>query len=566
MPSTAQPWVALVGPEVEENLGLRQLASALNGAGFECEILPCNSGADVVRVLRRIASAATPPLAAALSLAFQWRALDMLALTLALREQGFRGHITAGGHFGTFASAELLRDFAELDSICRYEAEQTVVELCRALRDGQPLTQIAGLGLRDAAGQTMTTPSRPPAELAALAWPDRRGQPTQCLGHRISTLVGSRGCYARCSFCCIAAWHGLTEPAVRFRLRPVDDLADEMAWLYHRQQTEIFIFHDDNFFLPRRADSLARIHALADALAARRVGHIGTVVKARPNDVARDVFAAMQQRLGLTRVFLGVESDSPQGLTTLQRGVRQEHNHAAMRLLAELGIYVCFNLLLFDPDTSVAGLEHNLRFMAEHVDTPHNFGRVELYAGTPLLARMQAESRCRGDYLGSDYDLATPEMQRIFKLTMRCFGPRNFGDAALANRLMGTRFDVEVCRHFHPERYRTEWLAQARQLSRELTLDSISGLRAIVEFVQCEGPGADARQLVTGLVQRLRAVEADLRQRATELEQTLQTAVGARCRHARDGWADLEETGAHHGRSQAQASTTDRGAQVDVAG
>lgn len=556
MPSLAQPWIALVGPEVEENLSLRYLASALRGAHLDVEILPCNGAPDVTRVLRRIADAATPPLAIALSLAFQWRALDMLALALALREQGYRGHITAGGHFGTFCSGELLRDFAELDSICRYEAEQTLVDLCCALRDGQPLAPIAGLALRAGAGQATTPPLRPPAELAGLAWPDRRGTPTQCLGHRISTLVGSRGCYARCAFCCIAAWHGLAAPAVRFRLRPVADLADEMAWLYHQQRIEIFIFHDDNFFLPRRADSLVRIHALADALAARRVGRIATVVKARPNDVERDVFEAMQQRLGLSRVFLGVESDAPQGLSTLARGVRQEQNHAALQLLAELGCYVCFNMLLFDPDTDLDSLEHNLQFMADHADTPHNFGRVELYAGTPLLARMQAEQRCRGDYLGWDYDLASPDVQQIFKLTLRCFMPRNFGDGALANRLMGTRYDVEVCRHFHPAIFRAAWLEQARQLSRELTLDSIAALREIIDFVRREGPAASGRSLVGALARRLRCVERDVVQRAAALEQTLQDALGARCRHARDGWTDLDDTGAHHGRSQAACGTT----------
>jgi hypothetical protein len=44
-----------------------------------------------------------PPLLVGLSLAFPWRAPDFLALALALRERGFRGHITAGGHFGGLA-------------------------------------------------------------------------------------------------------------------------------------------------------------------------------------------------------------------------------------------------------------------------------------------------------------------------------------------------------------------------------------------------------------------------------------------------------------------------------
>ena len=60
-------------------------------------------------------------------------------------------------------------------------------------------------------------------------------------------------------------------------------------------------------------------------------------------------------------------------------------------------------MLMFDPDTTLESVETNLDFIEYAADFPFNFGRVELYAGTPLLARMQAEGRCRGDYLQWDY-------------------------------------------------------------------------------------------------------------------------------------------------------------------
>src|SRR5690348_10653903 len=109
------PRVALVGPEFEENLSLRYLASSLRVGGFQPEILPFNRDRDLPQIVAEVM--ADPPLLVGLSLAFQWRAKDFLALALALREAGYRGHITAGGHFATFASRELLRDFPELDSI-----------------------------------------------------------------------------------------------------------------------------------------------------------------------------------------------------------------------------------------------------------------------------------------------------------------------------------------------------------------------------------------------------------------------------------------------------------------
>jgi radical SAM superfamily enzyme YgiQ (UPF0313 family) len=503
------PWLALVGPEIEENLSLRYLASSLEKAGFGSEIYPFDASPNLSAILEAILAVPEPPLAVALSLAFQWRALDFLALAMALRERGYRGHITAGGHFGT------------------YESEELVVELARALRDGQPLAGIRGLAARDEEGSLVLAPLRSPPDLARLPWPDRRGELQRCQGHGIAAMVASRGCYARCAFCCIAAWHEQTLPGKRFRLRPVDDVAAEMEWLFKEKGRDIFVFHDDNFFLPRPEGSLARITALADALERRGVGRFATVVKARPNDVTEEVFRAMRDRLGCIRVFLGVESDSEQGLTTLARKVASPQNHAALEVLAGLSLYVCFNLLVFDPDTTLETLEANLAFMEQYGDSPFNFGRVELYAGTPLLARMQAEKRCQGDYLGWDYALANPDIQRAFELAMAVFFPRNFAGDALANRLMGTRFDVEVCRFFHPERYRPQWQQTARALSRELALDSVAGLREIAAFVRQWGSAAGTSAFLADLGRRLRQTETRISAGASALERAVAQKIPA---------------------------------------
>jgi len=532
MAKPTRPWVALVGPELEENLSLRYLAASLSRAGFRSEIVPLNGPADFSAALAAL-SIPDAPLAVALSLAFQWRATEFLALAMALRDKGYDGHITAGGHFGTFAAQPLLADFPELDSICLHEAEGTIVDLTQALLAGQDIETIPGLALRRPAASGPLNSVRPRKHIDSLPWPDRRGEPIRCLGHSIAALVGSRGCYANCAFCCIAAWHQLAPDGARFRQRSAEDLADEMAWLNRERGVDIFIFHDDNFFLPDQRAGLARIEALAHGLAARGMGPFATVVKARPNDVTHEVFACMCERLGLVRAFLGIESDAPAGLRTLRRGVRQEQNHRAMQVLQRLGLYVCFNMLIFDPDTTLESLETNFAFMEEFADVPFNFGRAELYAGTPLLARMQAEDRCTGDYLGWDYRLANPAVQRVFELTMDCFHHRNFAAGALANRLMGTRFDVEVGRKFHPDAFSDMWLVEAKALSQRLASDSVAGLRQIVAHVRATDDVAMDARLVATLSPALRQSEHDIAEAAEDLESRLVTAVGACCQHAR---------------------------------
>lgn len=192
-------WIGLVGPEVEENLSLRYLAGSLERAGYRVRILPFNGERDFPRILATILDEESSPPLVGLSLAFQHRAQDFLALAMGLRERGYAGHLTAGGHFATFEAEALLRNFPELDSICRFEAEETIVELTAAITSGRPFEAIAGLAFQRE-GEIIFTPARPLPELDRLPWPDRSCAAARCFGHAIMPLVGSRGCYGHCRY------------------------------------------------------------------------------------------------------------------------------------------------------------------------------------------------------------------------------------------------------------------------------------------------------------------------------------------------------------------------------
>ena len=514
--------VALVGPEIEENLSLRYIASSLQAAGYRSDLVAFNSSDALGPALDRILSRPVPPRVVGISLAFQWRAQDFLALAMALREMGFAGHITVGGHFATFAAKELLIDFPEIDSVCRQEAEETVVKLVTALERGTPLTDIPGLALRSGDDVRFTEHPQLP-DLATLPWPDRRGSPATCFGHGIAPLVSSRGCYANCTFCCIAAWQEQSLPGVRYRLREVDEVADEMVHLQRARGIDIFVFHDDNFFVPGHKRNVARFNALADALEARGIGPYATVVKARPTDADPAVFRILKERLHCIRAYIGIETDADQGLRTLRRWAKSSQNHKAIELVRDLDLYTCFNMLIFDPDTTVESLRTNIEFIRYAAEHPSNFGRVELYAGTPLLSRMQAEGRVTGDYLQWDYSLGDSNVERIFELSMQAFYERNFGEDALANRIMATRFDIEVCRHFHADRFRPEWLAEGKALSTALALDSAKGLETIVDHV--EAGRADDHELVTRIAAGLRETEREVAEAARDLAWRIETVL-----------------------------------------
>jgi len=470
--------VALVGAELEENLSLRYLAAALERAGLEPRLLAFSSGADQAGVVEAVLAEA--PLAVGVSIPFQHHARELMALLEAIRGAGYRGHLTVGGHFATFEHAALLRDLPALDSAVRHEGEETIVELCQRLLRGEALSGVPGLVTRGEGGPVVGPPRALP-ELDALAPPLRPAEPHQVLGVRSAPILGSRGCTGACAFCCIHAY-GAAASGPRYRTRSPEAIAEEMAIEHERRGVRLFIFHDDNFLVHDRARNLERCQRLGEALRARGLaGEVGLVVKCRPDDVERELFALLRE-LGMIRAYVGIESASREGVACLQRGMPLDAGRRALAILGELEVYCSFNLLLFHPDATLGSVEAELAFLADFCEAPFNFCRAEVYAGTPLQARLAAEGRLAGSYLAWSYELADPRAELLFRVVTTAFATRNFKPDGIANLNMGLRYDAEVVRRFHPRAWDAALGAELRGLSRRIGEDSVAGLRQALVF------------------------------------------------------------------------------------
>jgi len=471
------PTVLLVGAEFEENLSLRYLAAAVQADGLRAELEPCNRPEHADRIVAR--ALALKPLLIGLSVPFQTRAPELLALAERLRDAGYDGHITVGGHFATFEYAAILRDHPGVDSAVRHEGEDTLRELCAALLAGEPLAGRSGLVVREGAGLNVG-PARKLPELDALPWPDRRGEPQRILGVLESPLLGSRGCYADCAFCCIYAY---SENAAgpRYRRRSVQAIVQEMVAEYHQRDIRLFIFHDDNFFLPNNKRNLERYTEMAERLRAAGLDDIALVVKCRPNDVEPELFRVLQS-MGVIRAYVGIETNSDEGLVSLNRRITTEDNRRALQVFEELGVYCSFNILLFDPEATFEGVEANLAFMDTFAHHPFNFCRAEIYAGTPLKQVLAEQGRLQGGYLAWTYAMRDPRVELLFRIFSVAWSSRNYKGDGVANLSMGVRFDSEVMRRFYPRCWDRAWQTELVQTTTDINRDSVARLRQVAAF------------------------------------------------------------------------------------
>ncbi len=304
--------VALIGAELEENLGLRYMATSLEASGHEAMILPFNEEADITQVVRRVQE--EQPQIAGLSMVFTGRAREFCRLAEALRSAGFAGHLTAGGHFAALNCRQLLEDFSAFDSVALGEGEELICALATHLDD---LAGVPGFCYRAADGTIAVNPGKDnPDNLDALPFP-RRTEFHEYFGQPIASILSSRGCWRECAFCSIDAWYR-SGGGRKFRIRSVENIVSEMTSLYHEHGIRIFNFQDDNFFLPDPKQALARFQALRDGLRANGVEKIAIAVKARPDSINRETLDVLDE-LGIFRVFLGVENASQRGLDNLNR-------------------------------------------------------------------------------------------------------------------------------------------------------------------------------------------------------------------------------------------------------
>jgi radical SAM superfamily enzyme YgiQ (UPF0313 family) len=485
--------VLLVGPDFEANLSLEYLAASLRAAGHEPALAAFNCWDDAPAVL----TAARGADLVGLSMCFQIRAPEFLALADALKAEEPGRPVVAGGHHASCAATELLEHHPALDAVVLHEGEDTLVELASL---GAALVaragEVPGVAFR-ADGRAAFSPQRPiRGDLDSLPRPGRTGPARLLCGIPTAYMMGSRGCVSDCDYCCITTLHRLA-PGPRFRQRSAADVADEMADLYHRRGVRQFVFHDDNFLVPSQAHNRARIGAMSAALGERGVRDVGLVLKCSPRDADRDTLSTLRD-MGLLRLFMGIESGTCAGLASIGRRQTVEQNERALRTTEALGISTQYTLIIFHPEATLETMLADLAFASRHPAHPLNYCRAEVYSGTPLEARMLAAGRAEGSYLGRTYRYTDPGVSTVWETGKDLFAGRCWGKDDLLGRVIRIDHQVAVLGRFYEGRRVRELVRSFQEWQVELNLETAGFFRELV--IACgEAAGPEDRALALAL-------------------------------------------------------------------
>ncbi len=141
-------------------------------------------------------------------------------------------------------------------------------------------------------------------------------------GGLFTTVATSRGCPHQCTFC--------NTPRTRFRSASPGRICEEIEACLALDIREIY-FVDDTFNVTNE-----RVHQLCDEILARRLSFSWTV-RMRVNGVDQALLEKMKAA-GCTRVQLGVEQGTDEGLRRLRKGVTTRDIEQAFRLCRQVGL------------------------------------------------------------------------------------------------------------------------------------------------------------------------------------------------------------------------------------
>jgi len=468
------PDVALIGYQDQGNLGMGYLAAVLQERGRVVEMIDVRDGPE--RIAARLAS--RPPLVVGFSLIFQCFLPQFRAVATHLRSEGVTSHFTIGGHFPSLCHDECLANFPELDSVVRYEGEETLVDLVDRLSAGMDWRETPGLAYLREGEVVETAPRALVQDLDSLPFPYRPYEPGRIGGFPTLPLLASRGCVRRCSFCSIHTFYR-TAPGKVVRVRKPAKIIEEMQLLHDQFGVRIFLFQDDDFPLWGNkgrswADELVgRMHdsGLAD--------HTLWKISCRGEYVDLELFSHLRDA-GLFLVYMGIESGDEEGLKVLNKEMTVEQNILAVRMLKELGILVSYGFMLFDPSSTFESVRRNVSFLREIVGDGRAaavFSRMLPYGGTPIRDRLRQEGRLRGDLTHPDYDFLDLRMNEYHRLLTTTVRPWIYREG-LSYELNYAWDEFESVRRLAP----AVWGADDYQIAlRSLTAESNERLFRLVE-------------------------------------------------------------------------------------
>ena len=287
-----------------------------------------------------------------------------------------------GGVHATFTAENTLQRVAEVDYVVCGEGELTTAALLARLFQRREPDDVRGICYRKNGSTVQTLPARRIIPLDKLPRPayhllsmDKYSLDMEFLDVRGISLLTSRGCFARCSFCSASRMFGhrvTTHSAVR--------VLDEICFLFDRHGYQGVKIFDSTFTVKKE-----HVYAFCDEII-RRGLEFPWECEIRIGTVDQRMLERMREA-GCYYVSFGIESASQRVLDAMRKGITVEQAVDVLDLCADVGLRTKVFFSFGHIGETMGDAEKTLRFADQHaakISTLASGAGVRVYPGTYL--------------------------------------------------------------------------------------------------------------------------------------------------------------------------------------
>ena len=340
---------------VAPSLGIGYMAAVLEKNGFDVDVLDASAleltyeeigekklkrKPDIVSI-----SALTPTIGVALDSADKIKQVKPDTI------------VVFGGYHPTSEFQSVLEE-PSVDVVVRGEGEYTLLELVQTVEEGGDLRNVKGLAFYDETDNSLVlTPDRPVIlDLDELPFPAFHLFPMEKyrilnITTNVATIITTRGCPMKCSFCSSAALHG-----DKLRRRSYQNVCDEIELRLKEENIDTIAFMDDTFTLNKRF-----VKDLCHEIKRRNL-KFWWGCTSRVDTLDEELLQTMKDA-GCITIFMGVESADQQMLEKMNKNITVSKTEKAFKIARKVGIRTIASCVIGMPEDTKATIKKTIDFV-----------------------------------------------------------------------------------------------------------------------------------------------------------------------------------------------------------
>lgn len=200
----------------------------------------------------------------------------------------------------------------------------------------------------------------------------------------ITTMITSRGCPYRCSFC------DRPHLGKKFRARSAKNVVDEMEYCQELGINEIFIY-DDTFTINRQ-----RVFDVCDEIQRRKL-KVFWDIRARVDTVDMEMLHKLAQA-NCKRIHFGVEAGTPKIIKALNKGISLAQVYQAFNNAKRVGIATLAYFMIGNPGETYDDIMETMKLSVKLNPDFVLFSILVPYPGTRLYLEGLKQNIIKADY------------------------------------------------------------------------------------------------------------------------------------------------------------------------